>query len=166
MRLSEQRNSASSITIYGNSFVNLNVSNSTFVSNKIRGEEDAILNMSIQNLQANQSSIKVNFTDIRVTHNNCLGQACFQVFAGINGTDLVLVMERVLFENNAAEVNILDVHGFSNGFTDFKSTQFRKNTGRAVKIYNGNSIDLKIETSIFFWEWNTLFQNKTLVGLR
>lgn len=144
-----QNNSASSITIYGNSFVNLNVSNSTFVSNKIRGEEDAILNMSIQNLQANQSSIKVNFTDIRVTHNNCLGQACFQVFAGINGTDLVLVMERVLFENNAAEVNILDVHGFSNGFTDFKSTQFRKNTGRAVKIHNGNSIDLKIETSIF-----------------
>lgn len=144
-----QNNSASSITIYGTSSVNLNVSNSTFVSNKIRGEENAILNMSIQNLQANQSSIKANFTDIRVSHNNCSGQACFQVFAGINGTDLVLVMERVLFENNAAEVNILDVHGFSNGFIDFKSTQFRKNTGRAVEIHNGNSIDLKIETSIF-----------------
>lgn len=144
-----QNNSASSITIYGNSSVNLNVSNSTFVSNKIHGEEDAILNMSIQNLQANQSSIKANFTDIRVSDNNCSGQACFQVFAGINGADLVLVMERALFENNAAEVNILDVHGFSNGHINIKSTQFRKNTGRAVKIHNGKSIDLKIETSIF-----------------
>jgi len=114
-----QNNSASSITIYGNSSVSLNVSNSAFVKNKIRGEEDAILNMSIQNLQANQSSIKANFTDIRVTNNNCSGQACFQVFAGTKGTDLVLVMERVLFENNAAEVNILNVHGFSNGYTDF-----------------------------------------------
>ena len=105
--------------------------------------------MSIQNLQANQCSIKANFTDVRVSHNNCSGQACFRVFAGISGTDLVLVMERVLFENNAAKVNILDVNGFSNGYTAFKSTQFRENTGRAVKIHNGNSIDLKIETSIF-----------------
>ena len=144
-----QNNSASSITIYGNSTVNLNVSNSTFINNKIRSEEDAILNISIQTLQANQSSIKANFTDIRVSHNNCSGQACFQVFAGINGADLVLVMERVLFENNAAKVSILDVHGFSTGYTDFKSIQFRKNTGRAVKIHNGNSIALKIETSIF-----------------
>ena len=144
-----KNNSASGITIYGNSSVNLNVSNSTFFSNKIHGEEDAILNMSIQKLRGNQSSIKVNFTDIRVSHNNCSGQACFQVFAGINGADLVLIMERAGFENNAAEVNILDVHGFSNGYIDFKSTQFRKNTGRAVRIHNGNSINLKIETSIF-----------------
>ena len=144
-----QNNSACSITIYGNSSVDLNVLNSTFVSNKIRSEGDAILNMSIQNLQANQSSIKANFTDLRVSHNNCSGQACFRVFAGINGTDLVLVMERVLFENNVAEVNILDVHGFSNGYTDFKSSQFLENTGRAVKIHNGDSIDLKIERSIF-----------------
>ena len=144
-----QNNSASSITIYGNSSVNLNVSNSTFVSNKIHSEDDAILNMSIQNLQANQSSIKANFTDIRVSHNKCSGQACFQVFAGINGADLVLVMERARFENNAAEVNILAVHGFSKGYIDFKSTQFGKNTGRAIKIHNGNSIDLKIDTSTF-----------------
>ena len=144
-----QNNSACSVTIYGNSSVDLNVSNSTFVSNKIRSGGDAILNMSIQNLQANQSSIKANFTDIRVLHNICSGQTCFRVFAGINGTDLVLVMERVLFENNVAEVNILDVHGFSNGYTDFKSTQFLENTGRAVKIHNGDSIDLKIERSIF-----------------
>ena len=144
-----QNNSASGVTIYGNSSVDLNVLNSTFVSNKIRSEGDAILNMSIQNLQANQSSIKANFTDLRVSHNYCSGQACFRVFAGINGTDLVLVMERVLFENNVAEVNILDVHGFSNGYTDFKSTQFLENTGRAVKIHNGDSVDLKIETSIF-----------------
>ena len=144
-----RNNSASSVAIYGNSSVNLNVINSTFVSNKIRSEGDAILNMSIQNLQANQSSIKANFTDVRVSHNNCSGQACFRVFAGINGTDLALVVERVLFQNNVAEVNILDVHGFSNGYTAFKSTQFRENTGRAVKIHNGNSIDLKIETSIF-----------------
>ena len=144
-----RNNSASSVAIYGNSSVNLNVSNSTFVSNKIRSEGDAILNMSIQNLQANQSSIKANFTDLRVSHNNCSGQACFRVFAGINGTDLVLVMERVLFENNVAEVNILDVHGFSNGYTDFKSTQFLENTGRAVKIHNGDSVYLKIETSNF-----------------
>ena len=144
-----QNNSASGVTIYGNSSVDLNVLNSTFVSNKIRSEGDAILNMSIQNLQANQSSIKANFTDLRVSHNYCSGQACFRVFAGINGTDLVLVMERVLFENNVAEVNILDVHGFSNGYTDFKSTQFLENTGRAVKIHNGGSVDLKIERSIF-----------------
>ena len=144
-----QNNSACSVTVYGNSSVDLNVSNSTFVSNKIRSEGDAILNISIQNLHANQSSIKVNLTDVRVSQNNCSGQACFRVFAGINGTELFLVMERVLFENNMAEVNILDVHGFSNGYTAFKSTQFRKNTGRAVKIHNGNSIDLKIETSIF-----------------
>ena len=142
-----QNNSASSITIYGNSSVNLKVSNSTFLSNKIRSEEDAILNMSIQNLQANQSSIKANFTDMRVSHNNCSGQACFQVFAGINGADLVL--ERVLFENNAAEVNILDVHGFSNGSINLRSTQFRNNTGRAVKIHNGNSISLNTEASNF-----------------
>ena len=144
-----QNNSASSVTIYGNSSVDLNVSNSTFVSNKIRSEGDAILNISIQNLHANQSSIKANFTDLRVLQNICLGKACFRVFAGINGTDLVLVMERVLFESNVAEVNILDVHGFSNGYTDFKSTQFLENTGRAVKIHNGDSVDLKIETSIF-----------------
>ena len=144
-----QNNSASSVTIYGNSSVDLNVSNSTFVSNKIRSGGEAILDMSIQNLQANQSSIKANFTDLRVLHNICSGQACFRVFAGINGTDLVLVMERVLFENNVAEVNILDVHGFSNGYTDFKSSQFLENTGRAVKIHNGDSIDLKIERSNF-----------------
>ena len=144
-----QNNSASSVTIYGNSSVDLHVSNSTFVSNKIRSKGDAILNMSIQNLHGDQCSIKANFTDVRVLHNNCSGQACFRVFAGINGTDLVLVMERVLFESNVAEVNILDVHGFSNGYTDFKSTQFLQNTGRAVKIHNGDSVDLKIETSIF-----------------
>ena len=144
-----QNNSASGVTIYGNSSVDLNVSNSTFVSNKIRSEGDAILNISIQNLHGNQSSIKANFTDVSVSHNNCSGQACFRVFAVINRTDLVLVMERVLFEGNVAEVNILDVHGFSNGYTDFKSTQFLENTGRAVTIHNGDSIDLKIERSIF-----------------
>ena len=144
-----QNNSANSVTIYGNSSVDLHVSNSTFVSNKIRSEGDAILDMSIQNLYGNQSSIKANFTDLRVSHNNCSGQACFRVFAVINGTDLVLVMERVLFESNVAEVNILDVHGFSNGYTAFKSTQFLENTGRAVKIHNGDSIYLKIERSIF-----------------
>ena len=144
-----QNNSACSVAIYGNSSVDLNVSNSTFVSNKIRSGGEAILNISIQNLQANQSSIKANFTDIRVLHNICSGQACFRVFAGINGTDLVLVMERVLFENNVAEVNILDVHGFSNGYTDFKSSQFRKNKGRAVQIHDGISVELKIERALF-----------------
>ena len=144
-----QNNSASGVTIYGYSSVDLNVLNSTFVSNKIHSEGDAILNMSIKNLYGNQSSIKANFTDLRVSHNNCSGQACFRVFAVINGTDLVLVMERVLFESNVAEVNILDVHGFSNGYTAFKSTQFLENTGRAVKIHNGDSIYLKIERSIF-----------------
>ena len=144
-----QNNSASGVTIYGNSSVDLNVLNSTFVSNKIRSEGDAILNMSIQNLQANQSSIKANFTDLRVLQNICSGKACFRVFAGINGTDLVLVMERVLFENNVAEVNILDVHGFSNGYTDFKSSQFRKNRGRAVQIHDGISVELKIERALF-----------------
>ena len=144
-----RNNSASSVAIYGNSSVNLNISSSAFVNNKIRSEGDAILNMSIQNLQANQSSIKANFTDLRVLQNICSGKACFRVFAGINGTDLVLVMERVLFKNNVAEVNILDVHGFSNGYTDFKSSQFRKNKGRAVQIHDGISVELKIERALF-----------------
>ena len=144
-----RNNSASSVAIYGNSSVNLNISSSAFVNNEIRSEGDAILNMSIQNLQANQSSIKANFTDLRVSHNICSGKACFRVFAGINGTDLVLVMERVLFENNVAEVNILDVHGFSNGYTDFKSSQFLENTGRAVQIHDGISVELKIERALF-----------------
>ena len=144
-----RNNSASSVAIYGNSSVNLNISSSAFVNNEIRSEGDAILNMSIQNLQANQSSIKANFTDLRVSQNICSGKACFRVFAGINGTDLVLVMERVLFENNVAEVNILDVHGFSNGYTDFKSSQFRKNKGRAVQIHDGISVELKIERALF-----------------
>ena len=73
-----RNNSACSITIYGNSSVVLNVLNSTFVSNKIRSGEEAILKMSIQNLQASQSGIKANFTDLRVSHNNCSGQACFR----------------------------------------------------------------------------------------
>lgn len=144
-----RNNSASSVAIYGNSSVYLNISSSAFVDNEIRSEGDAILNMSIQNLQANQSSIKANFTDLRVLQNICSGKACFRVFAGINGTDLVLVMERVLFENNVAEVNILDVHGFSNGYTDFKSSQFRKNKGRAVQIHDGISVELKIERALF-----------------
>ena len=84
-----------------------------------------------------------------MSQNNCSGQACFRVFAGINGIDLVLVMERVLFENNVADVNILDVHGFSNGYTDFKSSQFRKNKGRAVQIHDGISVELKIERALF-----------------
>ena len=144
-----QNNSACSVTVYGNSSVDLNVSNSTFVSNKIRSEGDAILNISIQNLHANQSIIKANFIDLRVLQNICSGKACFRVFAGINGNDLVLVMERVLFKNNVAEVNILDVHGFSNGYTDFKSSQFRKNKGRAVQIHDGISVELKIERALF-----------------
>ena len=144
-----QNNSACSVTVYGNSSVDLNVSNSTFVSNKIRSEGDAILNISIQNLNANQSIIKANFTDLRVLQNICSGKACFRVFAGVNGNDLVLVMERVLFKNNVAEVNILDVHGFSNGYTDFKSSQFRKNKGRAVQIHDGISVELKIERALF-----------------
>ena len=144
-----RNNSASSVTIYGNSSVNLNISSSAFVNNEIRSEGDAILNMSIQNLRANQSSIKANFTDLSVLQNICSGKACFRVFAGINGNDLVLVMERVLFENNVAEVTILDVHGFSNGYTDFKSSKFRKNKGRAVQIHDGISVELKIERALF-----------------
>ena len=73
-----RNNSACSVTIYGNSSVDLNVLNSTFVSNKIRSGGEAILKMSIQNLQASQSGIKANFTDLRVSHNNCSGQACFR----------------------------------------------------------------------------------------
>ena len=73
-----RNNSACSVTIYGNSSVDLNVLNSTFVSNKIRSGGEAILKMSIQNVQASQSGIKANFTDLRVSHNNCSGQACFR----------------------------------------------------------------------------------------
>ena len=130
-----QNNSASSITINRYSSVNLNVSNSTFVSNKMRSEEDAILNMYmyIQTLQANQSSIKVNFTDTRVSHNICSGLACFQVFARIDRADFV--MERVLFENNAAEGDILyigiDAH---HSYVVLRSSKIVKNSGGGINI--------------------------------
>ena len=50
-----QNNSASSVTIYGNSMVNLNISKTTFAYNKLLSEEDAILYLSDKNLHGNQS---------------------------------------------------------------------------------------------------------------
>lgn len=50
-----QNNSASSVTIYGNSMVNLNISKTTFAYNKLLSEEDAILCLSDKNLHGNQS---------------------------------------------------------------------------------------------------------------
>ena len=50
-----QNNSASSVTIYGNSMVNLNISKTTFAYNKLLSEEDAILYLSDKNLHGSQS---------------------------------------------------------------------------------------------------------------
>ena len=50
-----QNNSASSVTIYGNSMVNLNISKTTFAYNKLLSEEDAILYLPDKNLHGNQS---------------------------------------------------------------------------------------------------------------
>lgn len=69
--------------------------------------------------------------------------------AGVNGK-LTIEMDQVSFENNQAGESILDVHGLSNAYVEFKSTQFRKNAGRAINLHDGNSLTLKIARAAFY----------------
>lgn len=59
-------------------------------------------------------------------------------------------MDQVSFENNEAGESLLDVHGSSNAYIEFKSTQFRKNAGRAINLHDGNSLKLKITRGTFY----------------
>ena len=124
--------------------------------------------MSTPNLQEQNSKVTVNFTNIiTVSQNICPGRACFELVAGMNaGTNLALAVERGFFENNVAGGSIFDVHCFSNAYIELKSIHFRKNTGRAVKIYNGNSVELKLvkamfsENKIHHWDGGAVFGSR------
>ncbi|KAJ7392406.1 hypothetical protein OS493_012068 [Desmophyllum pertusum] len=140
-----RNNSATILNISGNS-VNLSILNSSFSNNKLHDVNDTILTMSAQSLQAEQVRLTANFTNINGSLNSCPGQACFQIVAGMNGT-LMLEMDQVNFENNEAGGSVLDVSGSSS--VELKSTQFRTNTGRAVKLRDGDSLELKIAKGNF-----------------
>ena len=154
-----QNNSGGSLNIYGSS-INLDISNTSFALHSV---EEAILVMSTPNLQEQKSKVTVNFTNMTVSQNNCPGQACFELVAGVNGTKLALAVEGGFYENNVAGGSIFDVHGFSNPSVELKSVHFRKNTGRAVKIYNGYSLELKLvkamfsENKIHHWDGGAVF---------
>ncbi|PFX17515.1 hypothetical protein AWC38_SpisGene18147 [Stylophora pistillata] len=96
-----------------------------------------------------------------VTQNVCPGRACFKFVAGMNGAKIALKMERRTLERNVigdGEGSVLDVHGFANTDVDLKLMQFQSNTGRALKIHNGNSLELKITKSEFsdhkIYQWD------------
>ena len=143
-----QNNSASSLKISGN-HVRLNISNSLFATNKLHNVNDTIFAMSTTDLQAPQiSGFTVNFSNVTVSQNSCPGNACFEIVAGVNGK-LTIEMDQVSFGNNQAGENILDVHGSSNAYIEFKSTNFRGNAGRAINLHDGNSLKLKITKATF-----------------
>ncbi|KAL9969672.1 hypothetical protein ACROYT_G021911 [Oculina patagonica] len=143
-----QNNSASGLKISGNS-VNLIIWNSLFTNNRLHSENDTILTISAQNLQVQENAkFTVNFTNITVSQNSCPGLACFEIDAGVKG-ELMLEMDQAIFENNKAGESILDIHDSSNANVQLKSTQFTKNTGRAVKLHNGNMLELQIVQGTF-----------------
>ena len=144
-----RNNTANSLKIQSSSSVNLNISNSLFANNKLHSVNDTILVMSAQNIQAQEMNrFTINFTNITLSQNSCPGHACFEIVAGGNGK-LALEMDQVSIENNEAGESILDVHVSSNAYVEIKSTQFRENTGRAVKFHDGNSLELKIWNGTF-----------------
>ena len=143
-----QSNSAGSLKISGNA-VNLTVSNSSFANNKLRDVSNTILAISAQDVQAQQiGTIAVYFKNITVSQNSCPGHACFEIVAGTNGK-LALEMDQVNFEENESGGNILKVQNSSLVYVELKSTRFKKNVGRAVKLYNGDSLELKIINGTF-----------------
>ena len=143
-----QNNNAGSLKISGKS-VNLTISNSSFANNKLRDVNNTILAISAQNVQAQQiGTITVYFRNITVSQNSCPGHACFEIVAGVNGK-LALEMDQVKFEDNESGESILDVQNSSNMYVEFKSTQFKKNVGRAVKLHDGDSLKLKIMNGTF-----------------
>ena len=137
-------NSGCSLKIRGDS-VNLNIRNSLFTENKLgmRNAESAILVISPQSSRA---EIRVNFTNITVSQNICPGKACFEIGSGNDGL-LIMKMEEGKFESNNALESVFDIGGTS--VIEFTAIQFRKNTGRAVTIRNGNSVQLKIMNGKF-----------------
>ncbi|KAL9965741.1 hypothetical protein ACROYT_G029583 [Oculina patagonica] len=143
-----QNNSASGLKISGNS-VKLIISNSSFTNNKLCNESDTLLTMSAQTLQVQEiAKFTVNFTNLTVSQNKCSGLACFEIVAGVK-RHLTLEMNQVTFENNEAGESILDIRNSSNANVEFKSTNFKKNAGRAVKLQNGNLLELKIVKGTF-----------------
>jgi len=143
-----QNNSAGSLKISGKS-VNLTISNSSFANNKLRDVNNNILAISAQNVPAQQiDTITVYFTNITVSQNSCPGHACFEIVAGVN-RKLALEMDQVNFEDNKSGESILDVQNSSHVYVKFKSTQFKKNVGRAVKLHDGDSLELKIMNGTF-----------------
>ena len=143
-----RNNSASGLKISGNS-VNLIISNSTFANNKLHNESNTILTMSVQRVQVEDiAKFTVNFKNITASQNSCPGQACFEIVAGMNGK-LTLEMDQVIFEHNEGGESILDIRSSSNAYVKFESTQFTKNTGRAVKLHDGNALELKIVKGTF-----------------
>ena len=144
-----QNNSASGLKISGNSSVNLVISNSSFVNNNLSSINDTILAMSSQNLQVQQfNKFTINVTNTALSHNSCPGHACLEIDAGVKG-ELALHMDEVIFEHNKVGESVLDVRGSSNAYVEFKSTQFRENSGRAVKLSNGIALELKIVKGTF-----------------
>ena len=143
-----RNNSASGLKISGNS-VNLIISNSSFDNNKLHSESNTIFTMSAQSVQVEDvAKFTVNFTSMNVSQNSCPGQACFEIVAGMNGK-LTLEMDQVIFEHNKAGESILDIRNSSNAYVKFKSTQFTENAGRAVKLHDGNALELKIVKGTF-----------------
>ena len=143
-----QNNSAGSLKISGNA-VNLTVSNSLFANNKLRNGNNTILAISAINVPPQQIGIiTVYFKNITVSQNSCPGHACFEIVAGANGK-LELEMDQVNFEENESGNNILDVQNSSQAYVDFKSTRFKKNVGRAVKLHDGETLELKIINGTF-----------------
>ena len=143
-----QNNSAGSLKISGNA-VNLTVSNSLFANNKLRNGNNTILAISAINVPPQQIGIiTVYFKNITVSQNSCPGHACFEIVPGANGK-LELEMDQVNFEENESRNNILDVQNSSQAYVDFKSTRFKKNVGRAVKLHDGETLELKIINGTF-----------------
>ena len=137
-----QNNSANGVKIFGDS-VNFEIWNSTFANNNLRNADIALLVISPQTLQA---QTRVNFTNITVVHNTCPGEACFKIASRNNGK-LTMKIEEGQFENNQAEENVLDISGTS--VIELKSVQFRSNSGRAVNIHDGNSVELNLAKGNF-----------------
>ena len=143
-----QSNSAGSLKISGTS-LNVTISNSSFANNTLANFNDTILAISAQNVQAQQiGRFTVYFKNITVSQNICPSSSCFEIIAGVNGK-LALQMYQVTFEDNESGESILDVQNLSHVNVEIKSTQFKKNFGRAIKLHHGNSLELKIMNGTF-----------------
>ena len=79
----------------------------------------------------------------------------------MDGAEIALKMEKGMLESNVianGEGSVVDVHGFANAKVELKSMHFQRNRGRAVEIYSGNSLELKIAKSEFsyhkIYQWD------------